>query len=141
MKGVEVDEARLIRLARFRASHHYRCEGLSEEENHRVFGGQTVSHDHDWRLEVHVAGPIDPVTGWVADLPKLDEAIAALTAGWDGGDLNVLVSDVADGKMTPSTENLARWIFRELSGRMPDTVRVTEVRVFESPELGGAYPV
>jgi 6-pyruvoyltetrahydropterin/6-carboxytetrahydropterin synthase len=132
--------ARLIRRVRFRAAHRYWRVDWSEAENRRAFGAQADAHDHDWVVEVHVSGPVDARTGWAADLASLDAALADLTGGWDGGDLNALVPPVADGTMTPSTENLARWLFEELHRRIDEPARVVEVRVFESPDLGGAYP-
>lgn len=144
---------RLIRAYRFRASHHYRVAGWSEAENRRVFGDQADSHAHHWRVEVHVAGPVDPRTGWCADLGLLDGAWADLTAGWDDGDLNALVPEVAAAEMTPSTENLARWLHGRLAAALSAPraggapagpghagVEVVEVRVFESDDLGSAWP-
>ena len=90
MERARVDEARLIRAVRLRAVHHYRRAGWSEEENRRAFGAQAETHAHDWRVEVHVAGPVDPATGWCVDLGALDAHLAAVTAGWDGGALNAL---------------------------------------------------
>ena len=133
-------EARLIRTLRFRAVHHYRHAGWTDGENRRAFGLQAEPHVHDWRVEVHVVGPVDPATGWCVDLSALDGLVGAATAGWDGGDLNVLVPEVAAGAMTPSTENLARWLFERLAGALPGAARVVEVRVYESEELGGAWP-
>jgi len=133
-------EARLIRIARFRASHHYRRAEWSEEENRRVFGAQAEPHAHDWRVEVHVAGPVDPRTGWCVDLSVLDGALREAMAGWEGGDLNVLIPEVTRGEITPSTENLARWLHARLAGGLPGPARVVEVRVFESDELGSAWP-
>ena len=133
-------EARLIRTVRFRAVHHYRRADWPDEANQRVFGPQVEPHAHDWRVEVHVAGPVDPATGWCVDLAALDALLAAAIAGWDGGDLNALVPEVARGDVTPSTENLARWLHRRLAGALPAPARVAEVRVFESDELGSAWP-
>ena len=135
-----MDEARLIRTVRLRAVHHYRRAEWSEEENRRVFGEQTEPHAHDWRVEVHVAGPVDQATGWSVDLAALDSALARVMEGWEGGDLNALVPEVARGEMTPSTENLARWLWARMAGRVPSPARLVEVRVFESGELGSAWP-
>ena len=133
-------DARLIRRARFRASHHYARADWSEEENRRVFGVQVGSHSHDWMVEVHVAGPVDEATGFVTDLGSLDASIAAVTNGWDGGDLNVLVPEVADGSMQPTTESLARWLHRRLADTIQPPARLVEVAVFESPDLGARFP-
>jgi len=132
--------ARLIRRVRFRAAHRYWRAEWSEAENRRAFGAQSDAHEHDWVVEVHVSGPVDARTGWATDLESLDAALADLAGGWHGGDLNTLVPSVADGTMTPSTENLARWLFEALEGRVVEPARVVEVRVFESPDLGSAYP-
>ena len=132
-------KARLVRGVSFRAAHHYRRREWSAEENQRVFGSQAIPHEHDWRVEVHVVGPVDPDTGWCTDLVALDKALADLMEGWDGGDLNALVPQVSEGMM-PSTENLARWLHERLTGRVSPPAEVVEVRVFESPDLGSAYP-
>ena len=118
-----MDHVRVIRTVRFRASHHYRRRDWSEAENRRVFGDQADPHEHDWTVEVHVEGPIDPATGW------------------DGGDLNALVSVVTDEGMMPSTEVLARYLHDALSRRMAGSpARVARVRVAESPDLASEYP-
>jgi len=135
-----MDEARLIRTVRLRAVHRYWRPAWSDEENRRVFGDQAASHPHDWRVEVHVAGPVDPRTGWCVELGALDRAVAEATRGWDGGDLNALVPEVARGEMTPSTENLARWLHARIAPGVPAPARLVEVRVFESGELGSAWP-
>ena len=129
-----------MRTVRFRAAHHYRRAAWPDQENRRVFGLQAEPHVHDWRVEALVAGPVDPATGWCVDLGALDALLGAATAGWDGGDLNALVPDVARGEMTPSTENLARWLHDRLAGALPGPARVVEVRVFESDDLGSAWP-
>jgi 6-pyruvoyltetrahydropterin/6-carboxytetrahydropterin synthase len=127
---------------RFRARHHYHNPDWDDGENARRFGDQAVSHEHGWRVVVHVAGPVDPATGWCCDLARLDGALDGLTAGWDGGDLNVLVPEVADGALRPSTENLARWVHHRLT--LGDAVEapasVVRVEVHESDDLGSVYP-
>lgn len=135
-----MDPARLIRTVRFRARHHYRRMEWSDEENRRVFGPQGEPHEHDWTVEVHVVGPPDPDTGWVVDLGALDASLAATTEGWEGGDLNERIDDVANGAMLPSTEALARWLFRALSPMVPEPARLDRVRVAESTELAAEYP-
>lgn len=140
MEPTEWGKSRLVRTVRFRASHHYRGPGWTEEQNRRVFGAQADPHAHDWRVEVHVVGPVDPRTGWCVDLAALDGHLADLVQGWDGGDLNAVVPEVADGTLTPSTENLARWLFVRLAPRLEDPARLAEVRVFESDDLGSCYP-
>lgn len=133
-------QARLIRRARFRARHHYARVGWSEEENRRVFGDQSDPHEHHWMVEVHVVGPMDEGTGFAAELGVIDDAMRTVMAGWDGGDLNVLIPEVADGGMQPSTESLARWLYGRLERAIPPPAHLARVAVFESRDLGARYP-
>ena len=130
----------LIRRLRFTARHHYRVDGLPDEENRRLFGDQALPHSHDWVVEVQVAGPGDPQTGWVVHLGVLDGVLAELTEGWDGGDLNQRIPEVREGSMQPSTESLARWLHGRVADALPPPLRVERVVVFESDLLGAAYP-
>ncbi len=136
-----MDEALLVRSVTFRASHHYRRASWSPAENQRVFGSQTEPHDHEWRMEVEVAGPIRAETGWVVNLGSLDDAIASVTTALDGADLNTAIPEVGTGEIMPSTEALARWLFLRLKPAVPSPARLARIRLFESPDLGAAYPV
>jgi 6-pyruvoyltetrahydropterin/6-carboxytetrahydropterin synthase len=135
-----VDRARLIRSYAFRATHHYGRPEWGDARNREIFGLQVEPHEHEWRVEIRLAGPIDPTTGWIVDLTEVDRAVKELLGSWDGGDLNAEIPEVASGELQPSTENLARWIFTRLSPLPGAGISLLEVRVFESPELGAAYP-
>ena len=135
-----MDNARLIRRVHFTAAHRYGAPDAPSSRDRARFGDQAEAHTHRWTVEVHVVGPVDPDTGWLTDLLALDEALDEITRGWDGGDLNALVPEVASGEMQPSTENLSRWLYRALAPRVADPAELDEVRIFESPDLGSAYP-
>ena len=135
-----MQSAKLVRTVHFRASHHYHNPAWTDEDNARVFGAQRVSHEHHWRVVVHVEGPVDADTGWCCDLERLDGALDRLMGGWDGGDLNVLIPEVASGSLRPSTETLARWIFLRLRDSLRDLVTLVQVEVHESDTLGAVYP-
>ena len=133
--------ARLIRRWRLRASHHYRRPDLSEQANRDIFGSLADPHEHDWTFEARIVGPIDSVTGWVSDLASIDEAWMDMLAEWDGESLNGLLPSG-----TPcSTEELARWAYRELASRMPSGgaagASLESMAVFEDGCLGAEYPV
>lgn len=140
LKGAGLELAKLVRTVRFRARHHYHNPDWTDEENARVFGAQRVPHEHRWRVTVHVEGPVDTATGWCCDLGLLDGALGRLMGGWDGGDLNVLIPEVAAGALRPSTENLARWIFLRLQESLRGQVALVQVDVHESDTLGAVYP-
>ena len=122
------------------ASHRYGLAGRSEAENRRLFGAQAEPHEHEWTVRVEVRGPVNPETGFVTDLTALDQLLATILRGWDGGDLNELVPEVREGRMQPSTESLARWMHGRLSAGIAAPAHVRRVHVWESPELGAFYP-
>jgi 6-pyruvoyltetrahydropterin/6-carboxytetrahydropterin synthase len=64
-------------------------------------------HGHSFRVEIHVRGPLDPRLGWVMDFADLKAAFEPLFRQLDHQYLN----DVA-GLENPTSENLARWIWR-----------------------------
>lgn len=57
------------------ASHFYWIKGLSEEENHHLFGEAIHEHDHNWQITVWLEGPLDPKTGMVANLEEIDKVL------------------------------------------------------------------
>jgi len=91
---------------------------------------------HDFRVEVRVTGSVDPETGFLVDLGRLDDALHDVVGRLDGKDLNRLIPEVREGRMQPSTESLARWMFERLVDRIPDGVQLRSVRVWESDDLG-----
>ena len=76
-------------------------------------------HGHSFRVELHVAGPLDPHLGWVMDFADVKRSFQPLFDRLDHRYLN----DVA-GLENPTSENLARWIWRELKPTLPQLARV-----------------
>jgi 6-pyruvoyltetrahydropterin/6-carboxytetrahydropterin synthase len=132
------DRAELERSVTFRASHRYRRPERSEAEDRATFGDLVDSHPHDYRLTVRVAGPMDPRTGFVTDLPALDRALEAVVGPLRDGDLNALV--FPEGEHLPSCEALARWFHRELKDRIPPPGILVQVRLAESEDLAALFP-
>ncbi len=88
-------------------------------------------HGHSFRVEVHVAGPVDARLGWVMDFADIKEAFDPLFQRLDHHYLN----DVA-GLENPTSENLARWIWGELKPQLPALARVV---VHETCTSGATY--
>jgi 6-pyruvoyltetrahydropterin/6-carboxytetrahydropterin synthase len=76
-------------------------------------------HGHSFRIEVHVRGPIDATTGWVMDYADIKAAFAPLFEQLDHRYLNDI-----EGLDNPTSEVLARWIFRRLRPALPGVQRV-----------------
>ncbi|MBM4397671.1 MAG: 6-carboxytetrahydropterin synthase QueD [Deltaproteobacteria bacterium] len=109
--------AEITREFTFEAAHHLPPVG----PDHKCFR----LHGHLPRVEVTVAGEVDPAMGWVMDFGDLARVGRDLLAALDHRVLN----DVP-GLGVPTSENLARWIFDHAATRVPGVVAVT---VHESP--------
>ncbi|MGI9246388.1 MAG: 6-carboxytetrahydropterin synthase QueD [Steroidobacteraceae bacterium] len=88
-------------------------------------------HGHSFRVELHVAGPIDPQLGWVMDFADVKRAFEPLFERLDHRYLN----DVP-GLDNPTSENLARWIWGELK---PSLSPLSRVIVHETCTSGASY--
>ncbi len=126
----------LSRLVRFHATHQLWRADWTAEQNREAFGTLAEPHDHDYACEVTVAGPMDPVSGMIIDLARLDELLSEEIAGALGGrDLNRDVDPFRSGRPIPTCEALAQHLFARLSPRLPAGVSLTRVRVAEDATL------
>lgn len=116
----------------FSAGHRYWVDAWTAEENARVFGRLTVSHGHNYTLDVTVRGAIDERTGMVIDLAELKRLVGdAVVERFDHADLNA--DPVFRGRV-PTTENLAIAIWELLEPKLGPE-RLWQVRVWEDPTL------
>jgi 6-pyruvoyltetrahydropterin/6-carboxytetrahydropterin synthase len=88
-------------------------------------------HGHSFRIEVAVAGPVDEQTGWFIDYGVLYAAWEPIYAEVDHNYLN----DVK-GLENPTSENLARWLWKRLVPSLPSLARIT---VFETCDARCEY--
>ena len=76
-------------------------------------------HGHSFRAEVHVRGEAGPETGWVIDFADIKKAFEPLHEQLDHRFLNEI-----EGLSNPTSENLARWIWRHLEPTLPGLRKV-----------------
>jgi len=134
--------ASLTRRVHFAAAHRYRRPEWTDEQNEKAFGlcARESFHGHSYVCEVTVAGEIDPLTGFVVDLGDLDVILAEEVKNrFDHRNINVDVPEFADGRLIPSGENLARFIFERISVRLPGSVRIESVNIAEDRSLSATY--
>ena len=115
----------------FSAAHHYWQPRWSAEENARAFGSLTVTHGHNYVLEVTLAGRVDPITGMVMDLADLKRLVGdTVIQRFDHADLNAdpLFSQGA----IPTTENLVRAAWDLLAPKLGQE-RLWRLRLWEDP--------
>jgi 6-pyruvoyltetrahydropterin/6-carboxytetrahydropterin synthase len=102
------------RRYRFSASHRLHSEAYSDEENRAAYGkcNNPHGHGHNYIVEVTAGGQVDPQTGMVCDMVKLDDAVSKkVVSRFDHTNLN-LDEDFRD--VVPTTENLCIAIHEKL---------------------------
>ena len=88
-------------------------------------------HGHSIRVEIHVAGPVQPDTGWVMDFADLKRAFQPLYEQLDHHYLNDI-----PGLENPTSEILAKWIWDAMKPKLPSLAQVT---VFETCDARCEY--
>jgi len=120
------------------ASHRLHSEKLSEEENARLYGkcSNPHGHGHNYVVEVHVSGEVDPATGMIANLADLDSYVQReVLDPLDHRNLNEDVSAFRDA--VPTTENLCREVYARVRG-FPGA-RLERVRIEETGKNSFEY--
>jgi 6-pyruvoyltetrahydropterin/6-carboxytetrahydropterin synthase len=134
--------AYLSRIVTFAAAHRYRRPEWSDEKNEQVFGlcARESYHGHTYVCEVTVAGEIDPLTGFIVDLGELDTVLTEeVKHRFDHRNINVDVPEFGDGRLVPSGENLARFIYERVAGRLAASVSIESVKIAEDMTLSSTY--
>jgi len=88
-------------------------------------------HGHSFRVEIHVAGDLDPQTGWVMDFADMKAAFQPIYDRLDHHYLNDI-----PGLENPTSEMLARWIWEQLKPALP---LLAEIVVHETCTSGCRY--
>jgi 6-pyruvoyltetrahydropterin/6-carboxytetrahydropterin synthase len=132
----------LTRRVAFSAAHRYSRPDWSDDKNRATFGScaEPNYHGHNYVCEITVSGPLDETTGFVMDLGALDKILdAEIMAKFDHRNINLEVPEFAEGKLIPSGENLARYIYERVQKKIGATPRVTRVKVAEDRSLSSTY--
>lgn len=88
-------------------------------------------HGHSFRIEIHVRGPVDPAMGWVLDFADIKAALKPVEEAID----HRLLNDVP-GLENPTSENLAKWLWEQVSPALP---MLSKVVVRETCTSGCVY--
>ena len=97
----------VTRRLTFNAAHRLHNPELSDSENRLLFGpcNNANWHGHNYRLDVSVTGDIEAKSGYVMDLKKLRDVVAAhLVDKMDHRNLNIDVEFMQG--INPTAENL-----------------------------------
>jgi 6-pyruvoyltetrahydropterin/6-carboxytetrahydropterin synthase len=104
----------------------------STEQNHAVFGRDTLPHGSDYVLDVFYSGPVDERDGMILNLTDMKPVIAEAVEPLDNAWLN---EDIAHFHAhRPTAENIIDWLWR----RLPPTLgggRLHRLTLAEGPRL------
>lgn len=76
-------------------------------------------HGHSFKVEIFVSGPVGEQTGWIIDFADIKDKFAPLQKRLDHYYLNEI-----EGLENPTSEVLARWIWRRLKPELPELSRL-----------------
>ena len=131
----------ITRKARFCAAHRYHRKDWSEEKNREVFGAcnNPHGHGHNYELEATLSGPVDPLTGMVINLRRVDEILQEqVVSRFDHRHINEEIDGFAD--TIPTTENLVLYIWKLLEPEFTrEGVGLARLRLREDAFLYAEY--
>lgn len=133
----------LTRRVTFDAEHRYHRPDWSSAENERVFGAADAPfHGHTYTCSVTVSGQVDAASGMLVDLRTLDRILdQEIVRRFHGKRINDAIPEFRSGQVTPTGENMARFIFDRVAAELKDGARVTEVTVAEDATLSVTFRI
>ena len=100
-------------------------------------GGEEPLHGHNFRVQVSVVAEGLDEAGMVVDFKDLERETREVLGALDHQYLNKVP---AFRQVSPSAENIARYLFEALSGRLRSpAVRLRRVTVFETERSSATY--
>lgn len=93
-------------------------------------------HGHNWRIEATVESEELDARGMALDFREMKSALHDILSRLDHKYLNEIPP--FDGR-NPSSENIARYIFDEMEGKIPAPARLARVVVWESDDARAEF--
>lgn len=72
-------------------------------------------HGHSYRIELTLAGEVDPALGWLVDFGEVRDRVDPIFKA----ELDHRVLNDVPGLENPTAEHLAAWIWRRLAAELP----------------------
>lgn len=124
----------LTRRYAFPAAHVLARDDFSAEENERIYGkcANPNGHGHNYGLEVTVGGTVDPESGRIVPLERLDALVRERLV--ERFSHRLLNDDPAFAGRVPTAENLAKVAHETLAPALAreGAARLLRVRVVET---------
>lgn len=93
-------------------------------------------HGHNWQVEATVESATLDGRGMAVDFRAIKGALGEVLAELDHRYLNEVPPFDAEN---PSSENIARYLFGRMAGRIPPPARLSRVTVWESDDARAEY--
>lgn len=127
---------RLARRKSFQCLHRYNVDQWTSEQNQQNFGAcfTPTGHGHNYEVEAHFEGPIDPVSGMILNLVDADLILQKVVGPLDGKHLNFEVPEFKN--KVPTTEALATFLAAEIQRTLDiPGVKLAKLRLYEYDDL------
>lgn len=117
----------------------YRTEFAAAHQLRHYRGATEPLHGHNFRVEVVVRGEELDEAGMLIDFLDLRDAVQGALERLEHRHLNELPEFHERGGASPSAENVARHLYREVSKTLPARARMDAVTVFETDRCSATY--
>jgi 6-pyruvoyltetrahydropterin/6-carboxytetrahydropterin synthase len=131
MPAVLSPRTTITRSYYFCAAHRLHTDQLPDYVNQKIFGkcNNANGHGHNYTVHVTVSGMLDPQTGVITDVDRLDQLVKNLVV--DRFDHQHLNFDPAFEQVVTTGENLAKLIWDILVDQIPNA-RLEKIGVVET---------
>jgi 6-pyruvoyltetrahydropterin/6-carboxytetrahydropterin synthase len=147
----------MTRRVGFSSGHRYWLEDLTREQNLTLFGewASPYNHGHNYALEVSVDGEVDPATGMVVNIKRIDDLLKErVISQFDGKSINDEIP--AFKHVPPTIENILAYVrgclleekggelftvLQTESGESSQWVHLVKLRLEETPLFYGELEV
>jgi 6-pyruvoyltetrahydropterin/6-carboxytetrahydropterin synthase len=93
-------------------------------------------HGHNFRIEAFLSAVALPGSGLVMDFVELEAALKEIVQPYDHRHVNEIPPF---DRENPTTENMARFFYEELSKKLPAGVSLRRIRVWEAPTYSASF--
>ena len=128
----------LTKQYKFCAAHRYWNDKWSKEDNFKHFGDDIYIHGHNYTLDITIKGEIDPDTGFIIDLQKLNEIVQKdVISVMDHRQIELDIDWFSTRQ--PSTENMVLFVWNILVDQIPGSSKLFSIKLQETPTISTEY--
>ena len=125
-----MDNVFITRAFNFSAGHRLFIEGLSEEENKKIFDkcANPRGHGHDYRVEIMFNGEISGETGMIIDRNEIEQSVKDVINDFDYKRIDLEIPYFKKHQST--VENIAVYIWDKIHEKYK--TRLSYIKVWEN---------